>query len=116
MLRFFVDILRYIARVLNGLKDPGFRGLLLFTAAILATGTYFYHLFEKWRWLDAFYFSVTTLTTVGYGDFYPRTDSGKIFTIIYIFLGVGVILSFINTVARHAKDQGKERFNHRWRS
>jgi hypothetical protein len=34
--------------------------------------------------VDAFYFSVTTLTTVGLGDLSPQITVGKIFTVIYI--------------------------------
>ncbi len=108
----FVNVFKFAGSILKGLKDPEFRGLLLFVIAILGTGTYVYHLAEHWRWLDSFYFSVTTLTTVGYGDFSPQTDFGKIFTMIYIFLGVGVILGFINVVARHAGNEplaGKNR-------
>lgn len=62
----------------------------------LLTGTIFYHYAEGLRWLDALYFSVITLTTVGYGDFSPQTDIGKVFTIIYILVGIGIIFSFIN--------------------
>jgi len=98
------NIFRYAWNIIRNLKDQEFRGLLVFVFGILASGTLFYHAIEKWRWLDSLYFSVTTLTTVGYGDIAPATDAGKIFTIIYIFVGVGVILGFINTVARHAKD------------
>jgi voltage-gated potassium channel len=105
MFKSFVNVFRFAGSILKGLKDPEFRGLLLFVIAILASGTYVYHLTEKWRWLDSFYFSVTTLTTVGYGDFTPKTDFGKVFTMIYIFLGVGVILGFINVVARHASNE-----------
>ena len=108
MIKFFINVLRYALSILKSFKDPEFRGLLFFVGAILAMGTYFYHLFEKWPWLDCFYFSVTTLTTVGYGDFSPHTDAGKIFTIVYIFIGVGVILGFVNTVARHADEQHKK--------
>ncbi|MFA6393699.1 MAG: potassium channel family protein [Patescibacteria group bacterium] len=99
-----LNIFRYAWSILRSLKDPEFRGLLLFVIGILIFGTYYYHLIEGWRWLDSFYFSVTTLTTVGYGDLAPRTDAGKIFSIIYIFVGMGVILGFINSVARHASE------------
>ncbi len=62
---------------------------------ILAIGTWFYARVEGWRALDALYFTITTLTTVGYGDFYPTTDAGKIFTIFYIFVGIGLLSGFI---------------------
>jgi hypothetical protein len=50
--------------------------------------------------VDAFYFSVTTLTTVGLGDLAPKTTIGKLFTVVYIFAGIGIILGFIDTVAK----------------
>lgn len=101
----FLNLFRYAWNILRNLKDQEFRGLLIFVIGILGTGTFFYHTLEKWRWLDSLFFSVTTLTTVGYGDLAPKTDAGKIFTMIYIFVGVGVILGFINSVARHARDK-----------
>jgi Ion channel len=55
---------------------------------ILICGMFFYHQIEGWRYLDALYFSSTTLAAVGYGDFYPKTDLGKIFTIFYQFIGI----------------------------
>ena len=68
---------------------------------ILFGGALFYHLIEGWSYLDSVYFSAITLTTIGYGDFSPKTDAGKLFTIIYIGVGVGLILTFINTVFSH---------------
>ncbi|MBC7498769.1 two pore domain potassium channel family protein [Candidatus Gracilibacteria bacterium] len=56
--------------------------------AILIIGMLFYHFAEGWRYLDAIYFSSTTLAAVGYGDFAPKTDIGKIFTIFYQFIGI----------------------------
>ncbi|MBO7460466.1 MAG: ion transporter [Bacteroidales bacterium] len=41
--------------------------------------------------LDALYWSTTTLTTIGYGDIYPVSDVGKIITIISSILGVAII-------------------------
>ena len=61
----------------------------------------FYHFAEKWRYLDALYFSAATMTTVGYGDITPKTDMGKIFTIVYVFTGVGIALYGLSLLASH---------------
>jgi hypothetical protein len=45
---------------------------------------------------------VITLTTVGYGDLAPTQPGTKIFTMVFIILGIGILLTFINLVAKHA--------------
>jgi len=90
-----------IRTLLSFLKDPAYRNLLFTTGFIIAIGSIVYHYLEDWSWINAIYFSVITLTTVGYGDYSPQTDGGKLFTIFYILIGVGIILSFINTVYNH---------------
>lgn len=91
------------------LKDKEYRDLLITSVAILLIGTVAYHYLENWSWLDAFYFSFITLTTIGFGDFAPKTDEGKIFTIIYITIGVGIILAFINTLYHHYDSRKKHK-------
>lgn len=68
---------------------------------VLFGGAAFYHYAEKWRYLDALYFSAYTMTTVGYGDFAPKTDIGKMFTIFYVFAGVSVALYGLSLMASH---------------
>lgn len=89
------------------LKDKEYRELLLTTFLVLTGGTIAYHYLEAWSWVDSIYFSVVTLTTVGFGDFAPQTDEGKIFTIFYIIIGIGIILSFIHTLYEHYRDMRK---------
>ncbi len=70
--------------------------ITIVSVVLLIVGTVFYHFIEELKWLDALYFSVITLTTVGYGDFSPQTDIGKLFTIFYIIGGIGIIFGFMN--------------------
>ena len=83
-------------------RDPQFRSLGLLAGVAIASGTGFYSLVEGLRFVDALYFSVVTLTTVGYGDFAPKTDAGKLFTAVYVLVGVGILLAFVTTVATRA--------------
>ena len=41
--------------------------------------------------LHSFWWAITTLTTVGYGDVYPITPGGRIFTFIILMIGIAVI-------------------------
>ncbi len=79
------------------------------TLVTIATGTVFYHYVEGFSWIDAYYFSVITLTTVGYGDLVPHTDIGKLFTTLYIFVGVGIITGFITTLSKRAAQKRIEK-------
>src|SRR5215213_2920570 len=92
--------LRFTRAVRKGLRDPEFRSLFGLVVLTLAAGTIFYWDVEGWSLLDSFYFSAITLATVGYGDLVPTTPGGKLFTVFYVFAGVGIILAFVQTVAR----------------
>lgn len=91
----------FFRTVISFIKDKEYRDLLFTTMVILGMGSVVYHFLEGWSWVDSLYFSVITLTTIGYGDFSPQTDAGKLFTIFYIVIGLGIILSFINTIYSH---------------
>ncbi len=68
-----------------------FQTLFYTLAALFTLGTIGFHYVEKLSWLDSIYTTVVTLGTVGYGDFTPKDDAGKIFVILLIIIGLGVI-------------------------
>jgi hypothetical protein len=100
--------LRLARTVRRSLGDPEFRGLFVLVIVTLAAGTLFYWQIEGWSPLNAFYFCAITLTTVGYGDLSPQTAAGKLFTVFYLFTGIGLIVAFLNAAARTATEQRDE--------
>ena len=59
--------------------------------------------------LDALYWSTTTLTTIGYGDIFPVSEAGKIITIISSLLGVAVIALPTGVITAGYLDELKKR-------
>ena len=58
-------------------------------------GTFLIHYFERaqgWNYFDAFYFTVITTATIGFGDLVPVTVAGKILTMCYAIFYVPLFL------------------------
>ncbi|MBW2968277.1 potassium channel family protein [Candidatus Woesearchaeota archaeon] len=68
---------------------------------LVLMGTFVYHFLEGWNYLDSAYFTVVTLTTIGYGDLAPTHDVSKLFTIFFVVSGVGVFLFALTLIAEH---------------
>jgi voltage-gated potassium channel len=48
---------------------------------------------------DAFWYAIVTITTVGYGDYYPVTSAGRITAMFIMFAGVGIIGALASILA-----------------
>ena len=81
-------------------RDPETKSLPLVAGALVLAGTLFYWRFEDWTVIEALYFCVVVLTTVGFGDFTPTTAGTQIFTIIYILTGLGILVALLTSVAQ----------------
>ncbi|MDA7424375.1 potassium channel family protein [Thalassococcus lentus] len=82
--------------------------LLATPVGIIAIGTVFFRYAEGWSWLDAYFFTVVTLSTVGYGNLVPVTAAGKIGTTIFIFVGLGIFAVAIQQFGMFAMRKRQE--------
>ncbi len=97
---------------ITGVKPPaGFLPAFGVLFLLLITGTLFYSHIEKWSYLDSLYFSVITLATVGYGDLHPTLPISKIFTIFFIFIGVGLLSYVVYSFSRSMMERREKQIN-----
>ncbi len=71
--------------------------VIFLVVAILTIGTVGNHYITDVPWLDAFYFTVITMSTVGHRDIAKLTAAGKFFTISLIFSGAGILAYGLTT-------------------
>ncbi|MCA0274022.1 MAG: potassium channel family protein [Proteobacteria bacterium] len=79
---------------------------------LLGGGTIFFHYWEGWAWVDAWLFTVVTVSTVGYGNLVPATTIGKLVASGMIIAGIGVFALLGNEVAErlvHRRETGAGR-------
>lgn len=79
----------------RGMRDPEFRAIAFLLASAVVLGSVFFRLVEGWAWIDAAYFSVMALTTVGDATLAPASVIGKIFTMIFSLGGIALMLAFL---------------------
>lgn len=82
--------------------------LLLTLPGVVAAGTVFFRYVEGWSWVDSYFFTVVTLSTVGYGDPVPVTTLGKLGTTVFIFAGLGIFAVTIQQVGLFAMRKREE--------
>ena len=102
-------MLREFGKTLRELwGDPRGRLSVVSVATLIVGGSIFYRIAEGWSWVDSLYFTVITLTTVGYGDLSPSGPGSKLFTVVLILAGVGSILAFLDLVVRRTAQRKTE--------
>lgn len=78
--------------------DRRTRPIFIYAIFIIGIGAALFHWLEGWSWLDAVYFVIITLTTIGYGDFSPTTPATKLITIFYGLNGVILLLMLFDVI------------------
>jgi voltage-gated potassium channel len=94
--------------------------LSIFIGSVLLIATVAIYLFEAeaphshvQNLMDALYWSVITLTTVGYGDIVPVTTEGRVVAMVLVFAGIGVISFATSIVVMAFHEKMRELHDHR---
>lgn len=82
---------------------------------LFSVGTGGYHWIEGWAPFDAFYMTLITLTTIGYGETHPLSEEGRVFTSILIMGGVGNAAYALSTLTQFFASGGWTEYRRRLR-
>src|SRR4051794_31402622 len=73
---------------------------LTMLVGLLAAGTLGFRWLEGWSLLDSLYVTVTTIATVGYGDFHPTTPASRLFATVFMLFSLGAVGFLFSTAVQ----------------
>ena len=71
---------------------------MLLLLAVLMSGAVGYQLIEGWSFFDGLYMTVITVASVGYGETHPLSDTGRVFTMVLILFGSGILIYSVSMI------------------
>jgi voltage-gated potassium channel len=86
--------------IIAAFSSARIQALLLVCLLIASCQALVFRVVEGWRLLDGFYFSVVSMATVGYGDLAPATPLGKLLTMLFLMIGVGIFVLTVSSIAQ----------------
>lgn len=82
------------------LKSKTYTAIFLL-AILLGAGVVGFKILSQLSWIDAFYMTVITITTVGFGEVQPLDESSKVFTILLILTSVVIVGYAISVITEY---------------
>lgn len=83
------------------LYTNGFIYVVYISLGIITIGSGLFSVAENMSFSDSLWWSVVTVTTVGYGDIYPQTAAGKMIASVLMLLGIGFIGILTSTITEY---------------
>jgi hypothetical protein len=109
MISFILTAKRLLKALWKSFRHPVFKSLFMTLLFIVISGTLFYTKTEGWALFDAIYFSIVSLIPSGVETgLSPVTKLGKLFTMMYLIVGVGVMIGLIGIIGKAVIDFDKE--------
>jgi voltage-gated potassium channel len=98
MFEYLLTIYHKLNVLASNHKKKFFQLLIVLLSILIFFAALFSH-YEKISFFNAFYWALTTASTVGYGDIVPRTHAGKIIAMFLMIIGVGVLGFFLTSLS-----------------
>ncbi|MEH6766019.1 MAG: NAD-binding protein [Aequorivita antarctica] len=74
---------------------------ILLLLLVFTTGVVGFHFFSDYSWIDAFYMTVITVTTVGYGEVMPLSPQEKVFVSLLIISSIFIVGYAISVITEY---------------
>jgi voltage-gated potassium channel len=107
-----------VKKIWRFMREENLHRVLAWVVALVVLSSILISLLEPGlKWVDSVWWSIVTLTTVGYGDFSPVTGGGRAVAVIIMFLGIGLLGTLSATLAsmmisrRLKEDKGMSKYN-----
>ena len=102
-----VNIIKFKIKVRDEIRKNKFNFLLVISVIIIVIGAVIISTIEGISLEDALWWSFVTFTTVGYGDVLLKTQLGRIFAVILMIIGIGVIGVITTTITLYIVNSGR---------
>ena len=110
MISLLLSFARLLRDIWHGAKqDAEFQVLIYVLSMLLVGSSFFYWRIEGWSVIDSVYFSIMTMSTIGYGDFVPTTTLSKLFTIVFAIMSIGIFVAVVSKLVNIILKQKKDR-------
>lgn len=89
-----LEITRFQDEIFKNIAEEAQRNIAIAQNSAIVSGAEEY----EWTFAKAFLYSLTVLTTIGYGSIAPRTSLGKIVTMVYAIFGIPLTLLYLSSI------------------
>ncbi|MNB72385.1 Voltage-gated potassium channel Kch [compost metagenome] len=98
-----------LSTIMTNIRKRTIGLIILLFVLLSATAAYLLEPGTFGNWFNAFYWVMTTMATVGYGDFFAKTHAGQIFSIFLYIFGIGLLSLVIGKVIDSLAEIGRQR-------
>lgn len=100
-LRILIPLKRGAKPIYDICTKNSFHHVIFITVLLIVVAGTIFGLLEHQDMSDGIWWAITTVTTVGYGDLYPKTDYGRIFAIILMLVGIAFVSTLTANIASY---------------